>query len=110
MDRGFGLWRRRASRAMSPDVFWRLPRIYDGAPRGDAARIGGVGLQTVHDWVLRFNAKGLDGLKDGKAPGQTPKLNEAQRRALVAMVEAGPIPAIHGVVRWRSDRSRAVGL
>ena len=78
-----------------------LAEIYDGAPRGDAARIGGVGLQTVRDWVLRFNAKGLDGLKDGKAPGQTPKLNEAQRRALVAMVEAGPIPAIHGVVRWR---------
>ena len=78
-----------------------LAEIYDGATRGDAARIGGVGLQTVRDWVLRFNAKGLDGLKDGKAPGQTPKLSEVQRRALVAMVEAGPIPAIHGVVRWR---------
>jgi transposase len=27
--------------------------------RSDAARIGGVGLQTIRDWVLRFNAKGL---------------------------------------------------
>ncbi len=34
-------------------------------------------------------------------PGQVPKLNEAQRRALVPVVEAGPDPAIHGVVRWR---------
>ena len=55
----------------------------------------------MRDWVLRFNAEGLDDLKDGKALGQTRKLNEAQRRALVAMVEAGPISAIHGVVRWR---------
>ena len=30
-----------------------------------------------------------------------PRLNEVQRRALAAMVESGPIPAMHGVVRWR---------
>jgi hypothetical protein len=35
-----------------------LAEIYDGGSRGDAARIGGVGLQTVRDWVLRFNARG----------------------------------------------------
>jgi transposase len=28
-------------------------------------------------------------------------LNDAQRRALAETVEAGPIPASHGVVRWR---------
>ena len=59
-----------------------LAEIYDGGSRGDAARIGGVGLQTIRDWVLRFNAKGLGGLIDGKAPGRTPKLNPAQREAL----------------------------
>jgi len=78
-----------------------LAEIYDGGSRGDAARLGDVGLQTVRDWVLRFNAKGPDGLKDGKAPGQRPKLNEAQRQALARMIEDGPIPAVHGVVRWR---------
>lgn len=78
-----------------------LAEIYEGGTRGDAARIGGVGLQTIRDWVLRFNAKGPDGLVDGKAPGQASKLNDAQRRALAGMVEAGPIPAAHGVVRWR---------
>jgi transposase len=78
-----------------------LVEIYDGGIRGDAARLGGVGLQTIRDWVLRFNADGPDGLIDGKSTGQPSKLNDEQRRALVAMVEAGPIPAIHGVVRWR---------
>ena len=50
---------------------------------------------------MRFNACGPDGLLDGKAPGKRSRLNEAQRRALVETVERGPIPAIHGVVRWR---------
>jgi len=65
------------------------------------AAIYDVGLQTVRDWVLRFNAVGPAGLVDGKAPGQTPKLNGAQRQALARIVESGPIPAVHGVVRWR---------
>ncbi len=78
-----------------------LAVIYDGGSRGEAARIGSVGLQTVRDWVLRFNAAGPDGLVDAKAPGQTPKLDEAQRQALVGIVESGPIAAVHGVVRWR---------
>jgi transposase len=78
-----------------------MAEIYDGGSRGDAARIGGVGLQVVRDWVLRFNAQGPDGLVDGKAPGKAPKLDDAQRQALARMVESGPIPAIHGVVRWR---------
>ena len=51
--------------------------------------------------VVRFNARGPDALIDGKAPGKRPKLNDAQRQALVAIVESGPIPTIHGVVRWR---------
>ena len=51
--------------------------------------------------VLAFNAKGPDGLIDGKAPGHPRKLSDAQPQALVRVVESGPIPAIHGVVHWR---------
>ena len=78
-----------------------LAVIYDGGRRSEAARTGGVGLQTVRDWVLRFNADGPDGLVDGKAPGGRPRLDANQRLALAAAVESGPIPAAHGVVRWR---------
>jgi transposase len=78
-----------------------LAEIYDGGRRTDAARIGDVGLQIIRDWVLRFNMEGPAGLIDRKAPGKSPKLNDAQRQALAEMVEQGPIPAIHGVVRWR---------
>jgi len=34
-------------------------------------------------------------------PIQPPKLNCDQRQALARLVEDEPIPAIHGVVRWR---------
>ena len=78
-----------------------LAEIYDGGSRTDAARIGGVGLQIIRDWVLRFNEGGADGLVNLKPPGAPSKLNDAHRRALAELVEAGPIPAIHGVVRWR---------
>ena len=78
-----------------------LAAIYDGAARSEAARIGGVGLQIVRDWVVRFNADGPDGLVDRKAPGPRPKLSSDQRHALAVLVESGPIPAAHGVVRWR---------
>jgi transposase len=78
-----------------------LAAIYDGATRSEAAKLGDVGLQIIRDWVLRFNARGPDGLLNGKSPGQPPKLNDTQRRAVARMIESGPIPAVHGVVRWR---------
>lgn len=79
-----------------------LAAIYDGGTRSEAARLGGdVTLQIVRDWVVRFNAEGPDGLIGRKAPGPTPRLTGAHREALAAQIEAGPVPAIHGVVRWR---------
>ena len=78
-----------------------LAAIYDGATRTEAAMIGGVGLQIIRDWVLRFNARGPDALLNGKSPGKPSKLNDLQRQAIAEMIERGPIPAVHGVVRWR---------
>jgi transposase len=92
---------RRSKDAAQARRLLALAAVYDGATRTEAARIGGVTLQVVRDWVLRFNAEGPAGLVDRKAPGQAPRLNDAHRAALTAVLESGPIPAIHGVVRWR---------
>jgi len=92
----------RASRdAKQVRRFLALAAIYEGAPRSEAARIGGVTLQIVRDWVVRFNAEGPAGLLDRKPPGCRALLGADQRRALAEVVETGPIPAAHGVVRWR---------
>src|SRR5919112_4705909 len=93
-----------AKHSCDPDQTRRLLAlavIYEGGSRTDAARIGAVGLQTVRDWVLRFNAEGPEGLLTGKAPGARPLLTPEQRHALQHIIDEGPIPAIHGVVRWR---------
>jgi|EndMetStandDraft_5_1072996.scaffolds.fasta_scaffold180927_2 transposase len=96
---------RRLSRASNDAAQTRrllaLAVIYDGGSRTTAAKTGGVGLQIVRDWVMRFNADGAAGLLDRKAPGKTPLLSRAQRAALAEAVEAGPKPYLDGVVRWR---------
>ena len=75
--------------------------ILDGGSRSAAARMAGVTLQIVRDWVLRFNVGGPEELAARKAPGKASILNDEQRARLAQQVEAGPIPAAHGVVRWR---------
>ena len=68
----------------------------------EAAKTGASGCRSfATGWSV--NAQGPDGLIDRKAPGQPPRLNDAHRAALAANNESGPIPAIHGVVRWRID-------
>ena len=80
-------------------VCWPWPR--SGASRAEAAQIGGVTRQIVRDWVVRFNALGPEGLIDRRPPGLPSKLKDTHRAALMAAIESGPIPAVHGVVRWR---------
>jgi len=78
-----------------------LAAVAEGKSRTEAARLGGMDRQTLRDWVHRFNAEGADGLLDRKAPGPAPKLTSKQKAALAELVETGPDPQVHGVVRWR---------
>jgi transposase len=79
---------RLARRSKDPGQFRRLlavAEIYEDRSRGEATRGGGVGCKRCAS----------------EAPEQPPKLNDARRQQLLHMVETGPTPAIHGVVRWR---------
>src|SRR5271168_279323 len=79
-----------------------IAAVLDGASREGAAKIGGMDRQTLRDWVIRFNQQGPDGLINIPSPGVPPKLGKKHRAFLVRLVEEGPIPAVHGVVRWRA--------
>ena len=87
-----------------------LAAIYDGATRTEAAKIGGVTLQVIRDWVLKFNAHGPGGLIDRKTPGQPSRLNDSHRAALAAIIESGPTPAIHGARALADRRSVSMDL
>jgi transposase len=78
-----------------------LAMVLDGADRKSAAETCGMDRQTLRDWVHRYNAVGLGGLHDLKTLGRKPKLTAEQQAELVRLVEAGPDPARHAVVRWR---------
>ncbi|GJD51129.1 IS630 family transposase ISGdi5 [Methylobacterium crusticola] len=79
-----------------------------GMSRAQAARIGGMDRQTLPDWVHRFNARGPDGLIGRSAKGSPPRLSPEQQADVAHLVEAGPDPAVHGVVRWRRQDLREV--
>jgi transposase len=96
--------RRLARRAKDSDQVRRLlaiAAVLDGASRAEAAKVGVMDRQTLRDWVIRFNEQGPDGLINIPAPGAPAKLNKGHRAFLARIVDEGPIPAIHGVVRWR---------
>ncbi len=54
-------------------------------------------LRTAH----RFNAEGPEGLTDRPRAGRPRRLSDAQMEELAEIVETGPDPAMHGVIRWR---------
>jgi transposase len=78
-----------------------LALVLEGSDRKKAAESCGMDRQTLRDWVHRYNVEGLAGLRSRKPPGPSPKLTAQQETELAALVEAGPDPAQHGVVRWR---------
>jgi transposase len=79
-----------------------IAAVLDGTSREDAAKIGGMERQTLRDLVIRFNEQGPEGLINIPSPGVPPKLGKKHRAFLHRLVEDGPIPAVHGVVRWRA--------
>lgn len=82
-----------------------LAAIYDGATRTEAAQIGGVTVQIVRDWVIKFNTWGPVGLIDRKAPGQRPRLNDVHRAALTAKTRCSePIRPISQPYRHDTPR------
>ena len=78
-----------------------LALVLDGYSRTEAAVLNGMDRQTLRDWVHRYNAEGVEGLKSRLSPGRAPALSASQMAELRELVITGPDPAIHGVVRWR---------
>ena len=93
---------KRAKDAAQARRLLAIAAVLDGASREDAAKIGGMDRQTLRDWVIRFNKQGPEGLVNIPSPGVPSKLDDTHKTFLARIVGEGPIPAIHGVVRWRA--------
>ena len=94
---------KRAKDAAQARRLLAIAAVLDGASREEAAKIGGMDRQTLRDWVIRFNEQGAGRSHQHPFSGVPPgKLNEEHKAFLARIVEEGPIPAVHGVVRWRA--------
>jgi transposase len=78
-----------------------LALVLEGASREAAATANGMTRQTLRDWVHRYNAEGVAGLRSGAGGGAAPLLSASQMEELANIVIEGPDPERHRVARWR---------
>ena len=96
--------RKQARRERDGKVALRLMAIaavLDGARRHVAARQGGMDRQTLRDWVHRFNADGVEGLRDRPGGHPVRRLTAEQEARVRAFVLSPPDPDKDRLVRWR---------
>src|SRR4051794_27525932 len=108
---GAGELRREARRCRDARAARRmlaLALVLEGSSREEAARAAGMDRQTLRDWVHRYNAEGLAGLRDRPRSGRRPRLTAEQEAELATAVEQGPDPDRDGVARWRRVDLRAL--
>ena len=79
-----------------------LANASDGMSRDEAARAAGMDRQTLRDWVHRYNAEGIEGLRDRPRPGRPCALDEGRQAALKGLILRGPKLERDGCVAWRA--------
>ena len=99
-DRTAAVIRKLAKAEANTRVARRLLAIANalsGMSRKEAAEAAGMDRQTLRDWVIRYNAHGLDGLSDCWGDGRPPKLEPEEQAELIRIVLAGPNPEADGI-------------
>jgi transposase len=95
--------RRLARRERNPRTATRMLAIagaLEGMSRAEAARLAGMERQALRDAVVRYNAEGLEGLRDRPKPGRPPALTEAEQAALLVAIFRGPDRKRDGCGDW----------
>ena len=59
------------------------PDALDGMSRAEAATRAGLDRQALRDWVIRYHAEGVAGLRDRPRSGRRSFLDPAQREELL---------------------------
>ena len=92
-DRTPAMLRKLAKAEVNCRVARRLLAIANalsGMSRKEAAEAAGMDRQTLRDWVIRYNAHGLDGLCDCWGDGRPPRLEPDEQVELMRIVLEGP--------------------
>ena len=68
-----------------------LALVLEGHSRELAATMNGMTRQTLRDWVHRYNAGGVAGLRSGTGGGPEPLLTASQMEELRAILLSGKL-------------------
>lgn len=82
-----------------------LAMVLEGRPRTEAAQQNGMDRQTLRDWVHRYDAAGIDGLKSLQSPGPPTALTAVQIAEMLAPVVQDPKPAQRHGASWSTTNS-----
>ncbi len=88
-----------------------IARSWDGVRTKAIAEELGCHPQTVRERFHRFNAQGIDGLGDLPGAGRKPRITEAQRSRIIALVATDPpgrlVRGAGGELQARDERQAA---
>jgi transposase len=93
------LARRELDRAAAARMY-AIAHALEGMSRAESARLAGMERQALRDAVVRYNAEGVAGLHNRRAPPRPGKLDATELRELSEIILRGPDPEIDGMSAW----------
>ena len=82
-----------------------MANALDGMDRGQAARQAGMDRQTLRDWVIRFNAEGVEGPRDRPKSGWPPVTAWLSSPSITCMAAALAMGSTSATPATRSGRT-----
>ena len=80
-----------------------IANALDGMIFTDAAKAAGLERQALGDAAKRYNAEGVEGLKDRPRTGRRRRLDTKQEESLTAAIVKGPDPERDGISAYTLD-------
>jgi putative transposase len=74
-----------------------IANALSGMDRKSAAEAAGMDRQALRDWIIRYNAHGVDGLRDRWGHGRPARLKPDEQAELAAIILRGPDPEADGL-------------
>ena len=74
-----------------------IANALSGMSRKEAAEAAGMDRQALRDWVIRYNAHGIEGLADQWGEGRPTTLTQEEQAQLVDIIMAGCDPEATGL-------------
>ena len=87
-----------------------IANALSGMDRKAAAEAAGMDRQALRDWIIRYNAHGLEGLRDRWGKGRPGRLEPDDQAELTAIILRGPDPETEGISAYTLEDLARISL